>query len=166
MSPIDTTMADEVRYYTIATPSGYNGTTPTPLIVNLHAYFESITQYRTTLSIDSIAEANNVIIVYPLGDTCRWNFKPLFFLPNTGIGWNAGIIGGDFDDVTFISRVLDSVQANYNIDSTKIYCMGVSSGAFMTMKLGAAIGNRFTAMANIIGFDSLPPTSSVPCSLS
>lgn len=161
-TPTDTSLADETRFYTVAKPSGYNSSTPTPLIFNLHAYFEPISQYRNSLSIDSIAEANNVIIVYPLGDTCHWNYKPLFFLPDSGIGWNSGIIGGDFDDVAFISRVLDSVESNYNIDTTQIFCMGVSNGGFMTMKIAAAIGDRFTAMANIIGFDSLSPTTDVP----
>lgn len=161
-SPIDTSLADETRHFTIVTPSGYNSSTPTPLILNLHAYFEPISQYRNSLSIDSIAEASNVIIVYPLGDTCHWNYKPLFFLPDSGIGWNSGIIGGKFDDVKFISRVLDSIESNYNIDTNQIFCMGVSNGGFMTMKLAAEIGHRFTAMANIIGFDSLTPTTSVP----
>lgn len=162
MSPIDTTKAAETRHYTVALPSGYSSSQAAALILNLHAYYEPLSDYRNSLTMDSIAEANNVIMVYPQGDTCSWNYKPLFFLPNTGVGWNAGIIGGDFDDVAFIERVLDSVIANYKIDTTQIYCMGVSNGGFMSMKVAATLGNRFAAIANIIGFDSVPPQHNVP----
>ena len=161
-SPIDTNQADEGRSYIVAIPSTYSDSIPSPLIISLHPYFESLMQYRNSLSMDSIAEANNVIMVYPHGDTCRWNYKPLFFLPDSGIGWNAGIIGGDFDDVAFVNRVVDSVITLFNIDTNRIFCMGVSNGGYMNMKLAAAGAHRFKAMASVIGFDSLSPTSTVP----
>ena len=161
-SPIDPNLPAVNRSYTVAIPSGYDPAVPSRLIVSLHGYSSEVTFNRESISLDSIAEANNVIVVYPTGESADWVFKPFSFLPNARPGWNAGIIEGEFDDVSFVSQVLDSVESQYNIDSTRIYCTGISNGAMLSMKVAAELGDRFAAAAVVIGFDSIVPTTSIP----
>lgn len=161
-SPINPSLPAVNRSYTVAIPSGYDPNVPSRLILSLHGYASGVTFNREVISLDSIAEANNVIVVYPTGETANWIFKPFSFLPDARPGWNAGIIESEFDDIAFVSQVLDSVESQYNIDSTRIYCTGISNRAMLSMKVAATMAERFAAAAVVIGFDSLMPTTSVP----
>ena len=165
MQPIDTTKAPEMRTYTVSIPTGYVHSSQNlyPVIINLHGFSDPISNYRSNITMDSIAEANNVIMVYPQGDTCSWVYKPLPFLPNTGVGWNAGILQGDFDDVEFINRIIDSVSTNYFIN--RVFIMGLSNGGNLTVRTAASSNNLnypLSGAASIIGFDSLRPSIPIP----
>jgi len=59
------------------------------------------------------------------------------------------------DDVAFIARVLDEVQADYATDVSRYYVLGVSSGGIMTIRIACDLSERFAAAAPIIGLQ--PP---------
>ncbi len=59
------------------------------------------------------------------------------------------------DDVAFIERVLDEVQASYATDSSRYYVLGVSSGGIMTIRVACDLSERFAAAAPIIALQ--PP---------
>jgi len=51
----------------------------------------------------------------------------------------------DVNDVGFISRLLDTMKARYDIDLSRIYCCGYSNGGVMTERLARELGHRFAA---------------------
>jgi len=60
-----------------------------------------------------------------------------------GTTWDA--IRGDFDeDVTFLNRVLESVFARLDVDSTRLAIGGFSDGASYGLSLGLANGDLFS----------------------
>lgn len=55
------------------------------------------------------------------------------------------------DDLGFIDAMLDALLANYPIDASRVYLLGVSNGGMMTLRLGCNLADRFAAVAPIIG---------------
>lgn len=51
------------------------------------------------------------------------------------------------DDVKFVRQLLQSLEAAYAIDTTRIYATGISNGGFMTSRLGCEMGNKLAAIA-------------------
>lgn len=56
-----------------------------------------------------------------------------------------------YDDVGLLERILDESQAEFPIDIDRVYLLGVSHGAAMTLRAGCRISRRFAAIAPIIG---------------
>jgi len=50
-----------------------------------------------------------------------------------------------------LMAVLDEVTAHYNVDTTRIYCTGLSMGGYGTFALAAAYPSRFAAIAPVCG---------------
>jgi polyhydroxybutyrate depolymerase len=90
----------------------------------------------------SKADASNFLVVYPNGRK---------FLTQT---WNAGTCCGNsvtfnVDDVGFIVKMIDSLKANYNIDTTRIYLTGASNGGMMAYRLACERADLFAAVAPV-----------------
>ena len=49
-------------------------------------------------------------------------------------------------DNTFISELIDTLRAKYNIDTTRIYANGLSNGGGMSFGLSCALSDRVAAV--------------------
>ena len=56
-----------------------------------------------------------------------------------------------YDDVGYFQKLLDEVETNYRVDSSRIYALGMSNGGMMTLRLGCDLSQRFAAIAPIGG---------------
>jgi len=97
-------------------------------------------QWSFITNFSSKADASNFLVVYPNGRK---------FLTQT---WNAGTCCGNsvtfnVDDVGFIVKMIDSLKANYNIDTTRIYLTGASNGGMMAYRLAYERADLFAAVA-------------------
>lgn len=68
------------------------------------------------------------------------------------------------DDVLFISEMLDFLENNYNVDSSRIYATGFSNGGTMTTRLALEMFDRFAAISASAGTLALPPQAIRPLS--
>jgi polyhydroxybutyrate depolymerase len=129
------------REYRLYKPTTYTGTTPVPLIINLHGYTSSNLEQEFYASFKAIADTANFLVVMPNGtlDDQGQRF------------WNT--FGGAYpvDDVAFIDNLLDTLEATYNIDPQRIYSTGMSNGGFMSYALACDLNNRITAIASVCG---------------
>ena len=78
------------------------------------------------------------------------------FLNNSGTGnvklWNAILDSTRFDDVQFISDVIDYMLINYDyINHKRIYVLGSSNGGYMAYRLSCDLSHRITAFTSVIG---------------
>ena len=78
------------------------------------------------------------------------------FLNNSGTGnvklWNAILDSARFDDVQFISDVIDYMLINYDfINHKRIYVLGSSNGGYMAYRLSCDLSHRITAFTSVIG---------------
>ena len=94
-----------------------------------------------TAGFNLIADTANMIPVYMQGTLNS----------QSQTAWNNGtLLSSTTDDLAFVAQVLDSMQARYNIDPTRIYAGGFSMGGIMTHHLACA-NEEFSAITSISG---------------
>lgn len=130
------------RNYRLYIPTAYDGSEPVPLVLNLHGYTSDAFGQDLYANFRVIADTANFLIVIPngtlndLGDR-YWN---CFTVPGDGV-----------DDVAFLSDLIDSISATYNVDPNRIYSTGMSNGGFMSHALACELSNKIAAIASVAG---------------
>jgi polyhydroxybutyrate depolymerase len=94
---------------------------------------------------NELADAKGFIVVYPSG------------VGGKGVRvWRADP-GEDLDkDVGFISALIDTLRASYNIDPTRIYANGLSNGGGMSFVLSCALSDRIAAVGMVAAAQTMP----------
>lgn len=123
------------REYLLYVPSSYDRTQPTPLVISLHGGAMWPAAQREVDRWDRVADAHGFIVVYPSGVTGRG--------PRA---WRASGGPGSIRDVRFISELIDTLRASYNIDSTMVYANGLSNGGGMSFVLSCTLSDRIAAV--------------------
>lgn len=132
-----------LRDYILHVPAMYNGSVAVPLVINLHGYTSNAAEQQLYTQFDVLADTANFIVVYPNGINNQWNS-----------GWNYPYNSGT-DDVGFLSALIDTLSAHYNIDSTHIHATGMSNGGFMSFRLACELSHRIASIASVTGLMSL-----------
>lgn len=139
------------REYRIYIPSVYTGNDAVPLLLNLHGYTSNAFEQEVYGDFRPIADTANFILVHPQGTTDAGGIT----------FWNAfGSPTETVDDVSFISALIDTVAANYNIDEDRVYSTGMSNGGFMSYKLACELSSKIAAVASVTGSMATTLTSS------
>ena len=130
------------RSYRLYVPSIYDGTEPVPIVFNLHGYTSNANQQEFYGDFRPISDTANFILVHPDGteDATGTTFWNAFGSPTETV-----------DDVGFISALIDTLAANYNVDLNRIYSTGMSNGGFMSYHLACTLSERITAIASVTG---------------
>ena len=128
------------REYSIYIPASYDGTTNFPLLFNFHGGDGVIADWQTTADMRPIADTANFILVYPQARPDPSDGSSLNWIPK---------VPGAFDDVPFISALIDTISSNYQIDQNRIYACGYSLGGDMSFELGCKLSNRIAAIAPV-----------------
>jgi len=145
------------RTYLLHIPPSYDGLSAVPLVVVIHPYNGYAPGFEIETGFSNKADANNFIAVYPegLGSPRSWN-----------AGYCCGYaVMNNIDDVGFISALIDTLTANYNIDSTRIFATGFSNGSMMAYRLAAELSQKIAAIAGAAGqmmLDECNPVRAVP----
>jgi polyhydroxybutyrate depolymerase len=131
------------RTYRLHLPPQYDGETPLPLVINMHSFGTSAGIHIYMSQMDSKADEEGFIVAYPNGT------GPLR-------SWNADISVGSLhqsrvDDVGFIDALIDTLIANYVIDTLRIYAAGFSNGGMMAYRLVCELSDRIAAIASVAG---------------
>ena len=123
------------RRYLLHLPPGWTKQSKAPLILMLHG--GGGTPERTgARNLDQYGDPKGFIIVYPEGLKRSWNDGRL-------------IQGRTYDDVGFLSAVIDEVVQKYNADPSRVYATGISNGGFMSFALACRLSDKITAIATV-----------------
>lgn len=124
------------RTYILHLPPSYDGSAPTPLVLNLHGYGSSGIQQATYSRFPALADSEGFIVVSPdgAGEPQQWNVARLGTLP---------------DDIAFVSALLDTLEAELCIDRGRVFAAGMSNGAAFAQQLACAMPERLTAVAAV-----------------
>lgn len=130
------------RSYTLYIPGNYTGNNAVPVVLNFHGYGSNAIEQMWYGDFRSVADTAGFLVVHPQGT-----------LYNGITHWNVGgwTIGSTVDDVGFIDALLDSISADYNIESTRIYSTGMSNGGFMSFLLASQLSEKIAAIAPVAG---------------
>jgi poly(3-hydroxybutyrate) depolymerase len=143
------------RTLLVYVPSHLPATGSRSLVVVLHgglgnAQRIEAKQAEHGLNLDAVAEQNGFIVAYLNGTPVTR------FLGDDKLGWNAG--GGccgvpasnNVDDVKYIRGAVDFLAAQYGIDRSRVYGIGHSNGAMMTLRMVCETG-LYAAAISISG---------------
>jgi polyhydroxybutyrate depolymerase len=133
------------RDYLLYVPRSYDGTRPTPLVISLHGGAMWPAAQMETSQWNRVANEHGFIVVYPSGVSGRG--------PRA---WRAGSGPGLVRDVRFISELIDTLKAAYNIDPARIYANGLSNGGGMAFVLSCTLSDRIAAVGLVATAIFLP----------
>jgi polyhydroxybutyrate depolymerase len=122
------------REYLLHVPRSYDRSKPTPLVISMHGGALWPAAQKEISQWDRVADEHGFIVVYPSAVSGRG--------PRA---WRAGGGPGLMRDVRFISELIDTLRASYNIDSTRVFANGLSNGGGMTFALTCALSARIAA---------------------
>lgn len=143
----------EKRQYLLYVPDSYNANKPAPLIISIHGFAEWPAHQAHISRWNELADELGFIIVYPSGTNFpkRWRTMGLTSNP-----------GDPEVDVQFISDLIDTLEANYNIDPSRIYANGLSNGGGMSYLLACKMADRIAAIGSVSGAYTYPLDQCTP----
>ncbi|MDP9202359.1 MAG: alpha/beta hydrolase-fold protein [Gemmatimonadota bacterium] len=135
----------EKRDYLLYVPESYDRRRPTPLVISMHGAGLWGAAQRETSQWNELADSQGFIVVYPSG------------IGGKGVRiWRAEPGSGLTKDVRFISELIDTLKASYNIDSARIYANGLSNGGGMSFILSCTLSDRIAAVGMVAAAQTLP----------
>jgi polyhydroxybutyrate depolymerase len=146
------TVGGEERWYLLSVPSGHDGTTPLPLVLELHGLAEGAAIAAEMSQIDRLGEREGFVSVFPNGS-------------GSPVRWNQHLDADPNHDFELVTAVLDGLGDELCIDEARVYAAGLSYGAIMSSALACAMADRFAAIAPVAGIehpDLCEPARPVP----
>jgi len=135
-----------IRHYLLYMPRQH-GPGKLPLVVVLHGALGTPAMVMGRTGFDRLAARHGFIALFPAGSGFR---------PDRDLTWNAGGCCGwaranHIDDVGFIARLLDRLEATYPVDPKRVYVTGFSNGAMLAYRLACELPGRIAAIAPVAG---------------
>ena len=135
------TVDGQDRSFRVFVPPTLDRSRPAPLVLVLHGGNNTADDMAKATLFDREAAAGEFIAAYPEG---------------IGRAWNAGTCCGAAprrgqDDVGFLTRVLDQLQADYPVDTRRVFVAGVSNGAMMAYRFACERADRVSAVGSVAG---------------
>jgi polyhydroxybutyrate depolymerase len=125
------------RNYIIHLPKNYSSLQKYPLVLVFHGGGGNAWQIRNYTRFNTISDRENFIVAYP--DALNRN-------------WNDGREGEklpDTDDVKFISELINTIGALWNVDTSRIFATGISNGGFFSIYLAYKLSGKILAIAPV-----------------
>jgi polyhydroxybutyrate depolymerase len=140
---------DAERWWFRHVPGAHDGTTPVPLVLDLHGYSEGAAIHEQLSGLGKFGDAHGFVTVTPQGQgpVARWD---------TTLGST---------DLAFLATVLDTTEQQLCIDTNRVYATGLSNGAFMTSAVACQYSERIAAVAPVAGVRTIKgcaPKRAVP----
>ena len=152
---ITMTSGGKARTYQLHVPTGYDGVTPLPVVLNFHGLGSNIAQQVALADLNVRADAQDFIVATPQG-----------ILTSTGSPhWNiTQATPGTYsaDDVLFTSDMLADIASRVCIDVARVYSTGMSNGGMMSVRLACSLSSRIAAIAPVTGNYYPPLTPLLP----
>lgn len=123
------------RTFTIHLPPEYDGSDPTPLVLNFHGMGSNSGQQMLVSGLASTADSKNFIAVAPNAIGGNWK------LPTNS--------GDNFGEAAYLEALTNYLNKNYCIDTERVYSMGMSQGSAMTFLLACAPNSRIAAFGGV-----------------
>ena len=150
----ETIMVDDIeRDYLQFLPSGYDGQTPLPVVISMHGFTDSAQGIRDDSDFNTVAEANDFIVVYPQGQ----GFPPR---------WNNGLSQfqrqDDTRDVEFLRALVHKLTDTLCVDANRMFVAGFSAGGGMAHRAACDLSDLFAAAGTVSGAYSEIPGGCQP----
>jgi polyhydroxybutyrate depolymerase len=161
---LDQDQGGHQRMALVHLPSGYQPSSPIPLVLNMHGSQSTALEQEGLTDMDATADQDTFIVVYPQGGIpsgsgFEWN------VPNEPLVGGRAVPAGSPDDVAYLEGIVHTLEQRYCVDQHRIYATGFSGGARMASQLGCDASGMFAAIAPVSGLrlpSPCPSTRPVP----
>jgi len=127
----------------IFVPSGYDGGSLLPTVLDWHGYNQSGAQQAALSGFEVLAETEGFMVVHPTG------------VPNPGRTQNAWELDPardpNRDDIEFAGALIDELIGSWCADPSRVYSTGMSDGGFFTSILVCELSDRIAAATSVAG---------------
>lgn len=130
---------NNIRSYIVYTPVHYNHNIKYPVMIMLHGGGGDGNGMMYQTQMNTTADNNSFITVYPNGLGKTWN-------ADTCCGY---AVDHNINDVTFISKIINTLPRQYNVNLQKIYVSGFSNGGMLCYKIGVQLSDKIAAIAPV-----------------
>ena len=128
------TSSQRPRAYRLFVPSGYDGRTRLPLVLDLHGSGGNAAGQARNSGLETLGATEGFVVATLEGENGRWNVP---------------VQSGRADDVAYVSDVIDHVAARVCTDPARVYMTGFSGGGRMTSLAACKLGSRLAAVAPV-----------------
>ncbi len=129
------------RRYLVFPPMGFEK--PLPVVLAFHGGGSNARQMERYTRFNDLATKEGFLVVYPEAVDGNWN-------DGRGI---AGVRSQqeNIDDVKFVKTLVDRISKDLKIDRSRVFCTGISNGAFMSHRLATEASDLIAAVAPVVG---------------
>ncbi len=125
------------RTYSVHIPPAYDGITRLPLVLNFHGFGSNARDQLLYSGLPAKGDEAGFIVVSPNGTGERQ-------------AWNLAFpITGGVDDIGFVGALLDKLEAELCIASTRVYAVGMSNGAAFAQRVACGMPDRIAGVAAV-----------------
>ncbi|MBN1440056.1 MAG: hypothetical protein JW929_11660 [Anaerolineales bacterium] len=143
----------EQRRYILHVPDTYDPSVPAPLVISLHGFAEWPAHQMQISRWNDLSDREGFLVVYPAGTGFPLRWRILRDQAGTEV---------TAVDVEFISALIDTLSAEYNLDPARIYANGLSNGGGMSEALACLLSDRIAAVGGVAGAYVVPPEECRP----
>lgn len=138
-------------------PPSYDPSLPAPLLVLLHGYGSNGAQQEAYMRFAPLADEFGFIFLNPNGTLDQLGNR----------FWNAtdaccDFFGSGIDHSGQLRSLITTTQANFSIDSRRIWLVGHSNGGFMSYRMACEHADLVAAIASLAGASFFQTTDCVP----
>ena len=137
MQWVDFRQGNTERNYLLYTPKSYSSDNKAALVVVLHGGHGDAERAAEQTGFMPVADREGFLIVYPEAYDDHWND-----------GRSTTV--SEFDDVAYITAVVDDVADKRAVDRARIFVAGISNGGMMTQRLACDATEKFAAFASVV----------------
>jgi polyhydroxybutyrate depolymerase len=142
------------RTYRLHVPATVDGTKPVPLVLLWHGYTMSAQLMADATHFTATADTRGFIVALPEGTGSPESF-------NAGACCGTAVSDG-IADVELATDIVTKVEAEYCVDSKRVFTAGFSNGGMMSYRLACELSGTFAAAASVSGTISIDPASCKP----
>jgi len=127
------------RNYKLWIPTHYTGKAKVPLVMMLHGCTQTPDDFATGAQMNSIADNENFLVVYPEQPATAnalkcWNW------------FDAAQQSRGQGEPSLLAEIVNKIRASYKVDVRRVFVAGTSAGAAMAVVMGATYPDLFAAI--------------------
>lgn len=145
------------RPVAVQVPSGYDDTSPVPLVVLLHGFGSSSQTLDDLFQISSLVDEFGFLLLRPEGTL---DCEGRSFWDATEVCCD--FCGADVDDAGYLRDAIVEAKKRFKVDEAQIHLVGHSNGGFMALRMACDHADLIASVASLAGAGSTDPSTCTP----
>jgi polyhydroxybutyrate depolymerase len=143
---LPSSIGPEERPARVIWPTGWDATTPAPLVVLLHGFTASATVQDAYWQLSRHSRRNGYVLLLPDGTMDADGNRFWSATPACCDLYRSGV-----DDEGYLRALVHEMKSRFAIDPGRVYFTGHSNGGFMSFRMACAMAGEVTAIASLAG---------------